>query len=70
MDFKTYFGGLTAQQKKDLASKLDANLVYLFQIAGGSRRPSPELAQKIAASTPLKLTELRPDIWKPTKKAA
>ena len=64
MNLAELFAVLTAEEKRTLAAKVDANLVYLFQIAGGDRNPSPKLAQRLAAAdSRLTLEALRPDVW-------
>ena len=74
MDFPSFWRGLSADLKRRFAEALDCNIVYLFQVAGGKRRPSTKLARKIHALslTPpflradgqgVSLNKLRPDVW-------
>ncbi len=69
MNLRQLFDAIDAEAKRELAAKVDSNLVYLFQIAGGDRNPSPALARRLVQAEPrLKLHDLRPDIW--SKEAA
>lgn len=71
MDLKAYFEATKPKERRALAEKIGTSEEYLRFCANGYRRPSPELAKKLANAEPrLKLAELRPDIWGKTAMAA
>jgi DNA-binding XRE family transcriptional regulator len=43
---------LTPAERRDLADKIGANAVYIYQIGAGIRRPSARMAQKIICADP------------------
>ena len=65
MDMKTYFSGLSPQEKKILADKLETSVAYLSQIANRHRYPGHGLSKRIEIETEGCVTrqELRPDIF-------
>ena len=56
-----------ADERTRVADAAGTSVAYLYQIAGGHRRPSTDLAKKISAATrsPHKVSkaELLPDVW-------
>ncbi len=65
MDMKTYFSGLSSEEKKLLASRLKTSVAYLSQIANQHRSASHKLSRRIEFETDGNVThqELRPDIF-------
>jgi predicted transcriptional regulator len=60
---------LDATQKRDLAEEAETTPAYLEQLAGGHRRPSYALSQRLVRAAnklghQLSLNDCRPDIWK------
>lgn len=57
---------ITRDELATVAQQAGTTLGYLAdQVANGHRKPSPELAKKIAAASGgrVKLADLRPDLW-------
>jgi len=54
-------------ERSRVADEAGTSVAYLYQIAGGHRKPSTDLAKKIAAATkpPYKVgkADLLPDVW-------
>lgn len=65
LTFSEYFSKLTDGQLDRLAAHAKTKPVYLYQLAKGIRRPSPDLARRLHAATGkrVSLHALRPDIW-------
>ncbi len=64
MNLRQLFDAIPPDEKRRLAESIPCNLVYLRQIAGGHRKPSPEFARRlVSADSRLTLSALRPDIW-------
>ena len=62
-DFIAMFG---LDELDVVAKKAGTTLGYLCdQVANGHRKPSPELAKKLAAASKgrITLSDLRPDLW-------
>lgn len=51
MNFTDYFSKLSPEGKKDLATRLDVSLGYLYRIKGKFSSPSLELARRIQQET-------------------
>jgi DNA-binding transcriptional regulator YdaS (Cro superfamily) len=63
--FRDYYNGLSVAQRAEIAKRADTAPIYLYQIASGVRRPSPEMAKKLHHATgfAVSLHALRPDVW-------
>lgn len=57
----------TPEQRTEAARRAGTSLGHLWQLAGGHRRASPDLAKRLEAATDGAVTrsDLRPDIWEP-----
>lgn len=68
MDFKTFWFGMTQEDRATFADQVDRSPGYLQLVAGGFRRASPALANKIQLQTGGKVTreEMRADVYGPT----
>ncbi|MNC54527.1 hypothetical protein D3C75_1040130 [compost metagenome] len=55
----------TATERSRVAAKAGTSVGYLYQIAGGHRRPSLELSKKLRDATDgaLAIRALRPDLY-------
>jgi len=49
-NFDTYFSGLSAQEKKNLASNADTSVAYLSQVASGHRNAGASLIRRLMAA--------------------
>jgi DNA-binding transcriptional regulator YdaS (Cro superfamily) len=67
MDFKTYWFGMSQDERATFAKKVERAPGYLQLVAGGFRRASPELAISIDEKSEgkVKRAETRPDIFGP-----
>ena len=63
MTFGDYWDGLSSEEKKRLAQRVDSSVHYLFQIAKGYRKAGPEFAKRIELHAGIKKEAIRPDIW-------
>lgn len=70
MDLKTWLNSATPEERETLADKAETGVNYLWQIAGGHRKPTPEKVKAIVKAseevTPdriLDKAKIRPDIW-------
>jgi len=65
MDMRSYLLGVSPEKREEVAKEADTSVAYLFQLAGGHRKASPDLARSIQSATNGAVTkeELRPDIW-------
>lgn len=65
MEVKEWLKRHLEKERKALALQVGTSVNYLYQLAGGHRQASPELAKKIEEATEGAITkqELRPDIW-------
>lgn len=65
MDVKTYLAETDRAAATTMATKAGTTYDYLIQLAGNHRKPSPDLARKLAKASRGRLTlpELRPDLW-------
>lgn len=66
MDLKTFMAEMPKEQREQLARELETTVDYLqFQIGGGHRQASPQLAKRIEEATRgiVKRHDLRPDIF-------
>jgi len=64
MNLKRLLEILPRGEGKVFAEKVGTAYPYLYQIANGIRKPSPEFCQRLVDADPrLTLEELRPDIW-------
>ena len=55
---------LNRKQRIELAEKLNSHEAYLYQLATGIKKGSPEFMKRINEADPrFKLSDLRPDIW-------
>jgi DNA-binding transcriptional regulator YdaS (Cro superfamily) len=63
--FRDYYASLTVAQRAEIAARAETRPIYLYQIATGVRRPSPEMAKKLHQATgfAVSLHALRPDVW-------
>lgn len=71
MTLADFLRSLDAVQRQAFADKVERSVGYLYLVAGGHRRASPELAQAIDAATEGKVSkeELRPDLWPAARSA-
>lgn len=60
-----WFINASPDQRENVAKKAETTVAYLIQLAGGHRKPSPDLARRLSIATEGKLTRegLRPDIY-------
>jgi DNA-binding transcriptional regulator YdaS (Cro superfamily) len=65
MDFKTYWLGMSQDERAAFAKRVERSAGYLQLVAGGFRRASHGLASDIEAKSDGKVTrgEVRPDIF-------
>lgn len=64
MDMKTYLKQAAPEARETLATKVGSSVAYFYQIAGGHKKPGPQLCKALVDAEPLlTLAELRPDIW-------
>lgn len=65
MDARTYLKNHSAEAVEQLALLSGTTLAYFKQIAYGARKPSPELAKRIAENSRglIHRGELRADLW-------
>lgn len=65
MDLKQYVDSLDPDARDAYARRAGTTLAYLYQLTGGHRAPSPQLAKRLHAESGnrVKLAKLRPDIW-------
>ena len=63
--FRRYYDSLTPAQRTDIAARANTKPIYLYQIATGVRKPSPDMAKRLHAASgfAVPLASLRPDIW-------
>ncbi len=55
---------LSRKDRINLAKKLNSSEAYIYQLAKGIKKGSPEFMKKINKADPrFKLSDLRPDIW-------
>ena len=66
MDFTSHWRSTSPTEKERLATKCSTSVGFLNNIAGGFRRPSPELAASIERATrgAVMRWDLRPDDWR------
>lgn len=65
MDIKTFVKTCSKEQREAVAIRAGTTEAYLFQLAGGHRKPSVRLAKylELASSGLMTRQELRPDIF-------
>lgn len=51
MRFKKYYKSLSAEDKKDLADRMNTSLAYLSQLANGHRKAGAKILLQIESST-------------------
>lgn len=63
--FRQYYDSLTTAQREDIAKRAGTKPIYLYQIAAGVRKPSPDMAKRLhqASGFAVSLNTLRPDVW-------
>lgn len=63
--FRDYYSSLSAAQRTEIANRADTKPIYLYQIAAGLRKPSPDMAKRLHAASgfAVSLHALRPDVW-------
>ena len=63
--FREYYDALSTAQRAEIANRADTKPIYLYQIAAGVRKPSPDMAKRLHAATgfAVSLHALRPDVW-------
>lgn len=63
--FREYYDSLSVAQRAEIAKRADTQPIYLYQIAAGLRRPSPDMAKRLHQATgfAVSLHALRPDVW-------
>lgn len=68
--FQVYLRALSPKGREALAEACDTTYDHLRRLCGNEkhRRPSIELAIKIAEHTGLDKSLFRPDVWEPEKK--
>lgn len=65
MDMQEWFRQASDEEKSRVASEAGTSAQYIYQLSTGRRRPSYQMAQKLATALRGAVTkkELRPDIW-------
>lgn len=70
MNLKNWMKKTDSAQRQRLADCADTSVGYLWQLAGGHRKPGVETAkalvkasQRVTPTAPMTLDALRPDIW-------
>jgi len=65
MDVRTFMRCHDKDAVRQVAAVAETSVAYLEQLAGGHRRPSPELARRLHAASggAMRLADLRPDLW-------
>lgn len=63
--FADYYEALSTAQKLEIARRANTAPIYLYQIARGLRKPSPDMAKRLhsASGFVVSLHALRPDVW-------
>lgn len=71
LGFKSFFSALTADEKRELASKARTSVAYLSQMANGFRCAGYSISARLKAADP-RITDnmLRPDIFGETQTSA
>ena len=63
LEFKDFFSGLTADEKKELAEKAGTSVAYLSQLANGHRKAGlASVTQLTQADKRITHAMLRPDV--------
>ena len=64
MDLREWLAGASAEERERVAREANSSVAYLWQLAGGHRRPSLEKSLRIEKATggDLKVEDLRPDL--------
>lgn len=66
MDMKSLLNELSDTERESLAVSAGTSVGYLWQIAGGHKKPGNKLCEKLVDAEPrLTFAELRPDLWGP-----
>lgn len=62
---RQYYDALSAEQRAEIATRAGTRPIYLYQLAYGYRKPSPNMAKRLHQATgfAVPLSVLRPDIW-------
>lgn len=65
MDLRTWLNQTPADERGRVAKEASTSVGYLWQLAGGHRKASIELAKALETATGGQVTrsDLRPDIW-------
>lgn len=65
MDLKSYVETLEPPEREEYAKRAGTTVAYLYQLTGGHRAPSPQLAKRlhVESGSKVRLSKLRPDIW-------
>lgn len=70
MDMRTFLKTTSKTERERVAKEVETTVAYLFQLAGGHRKPSVKLAMRLekASGGLLSRRDLRPDIFRDLSK--
>lgn len=63
MDLQQWLRDASPDERERVATAVQTSVAYLYQLAGGHRRPGIDLAKRLASETGVPRAALRPDVW-------